>query len=108
MKFTNNSSHCDQNYSETQSLSHFSYVMFGGKVMLVDLQGCAIASSQSQSQSQPQPYSTNCFVLTDPAFHTENKSAGDTDLGTTGFESFFENHTCNSICRAMGLERPLK
>jgi hypothetical protein len=40
---------------------------------------------------------------TDVTVCTQNRRFGATDLGPRGFQQFFLTHTCNDVCRALGL-----
>ncbi len=46
---------------------------------------------------------TDGFTLTDPVIHHVAKRNGATDKGTEGMERFFATHTCNQLCRRLGL-----
>ena len=74
-----------------QSFSHFTYVHSEGSILICDLEGVK---------------STRGFQLSDPAIHNRRqpKKYGNTDKGFLGMKQFFKSHTCNSICREMGLE----
>ena len=43
------------------------------------------------------------FKYTDVTVHTAKRRFGSTDLGERGFEKFFETHTCNDVCKQLGL-----
>ena len=68
-----------------QALSHFSYHITGGQLVLCDLQGGT---------------SGNDMVLTDPVILSRTKSYGITDLGPYGISTFFSAHRCNKWCKA--------
>ncbi len=46
------------------------------------------------------------FTLTDPVIHhvAGTKRNGATDKGQEGMEQFFATHTCNGLCRRLGLQ----
>ena len=68
-----------------QALSHYSYHVSGGSLLLCDLQGGVYR---------------NGVVLTDPVVMSQQQGRyGPTDLGPNGISSFFANHTCNEFCR---------
>ena len=66
-----------------QALSHFSYHVSAGEVVLCDLQGGVYDEA---------------VVLTDPVILSRSRSYGITDLGKHGISSFFANHRCNEYC----------
>jgi hypothetical protein len=72
-----------------QALSHFSYHITGGQMLLCDLQG----GIQSQGGRPKQA------VLTDPVMMSRSRAYGVTDLGTEGILTFFHNHECNEYCK---------
>ena len=49
--------------------------------------------------------SADGFTLTDPVIHhhSGSKHNGATDKGPPGMRSFFTTHTCNALCRRLGL-----
>jgi len=67
-----------------QALSHFSWASSKGRLMLVDLQGVRDEN--------------HIYTLTDPAWHSLDKSMGSTDLGPLGMLQFFRTHECSQIC----------
>ncbi len=67
-----------------QALSHFSYHMSGGFMVLCDLQGGVYADG---------------VVLTDPVVLSRSQQLGPTDLGIDGILTFFARHKCNGYCR---------
>lgn len=68
-----------------QSLSHFSYHISGGRLVLCDLQGGIYSDGA---------------VLTDPVVMSEDRKFGPTDLGREGIITFFSRHVCNEYCRS--------
>lgn len=74
-----------------QAFSHFSYVHSGESLLICDLEGIK---------------TSNRYQLTDPAIHNRTRSNyyGSTDSGFIGIKRFFKSHSCNGICRQMGLE----
>jgi Alpha-kinase family len=67
-----------------QALSHFSYHISGGQVLLCDLQGGLCRNGS--------------LVLTDPVILSVGEEFGLTDLGRKGIASFFATHKCNEFC----------
>lgn len=67
-----------------QALSHYSYHITGGQLVLCDLQGGNCG---------------NDMVLTDPVILSRTKSYGITDLGPNGMSTFFSVHQCNRWCK---------
>ncbi|KAG2501020.1 hypothetical protein HYH03_000840 [Edaphochlamys debaryana] len=74
-----------------QAFSHFSYVVTEHRKLVCDLQGVW--------------NSTDGFTLTDPVIHHFERSGryGATDKGPAGMTAFFKTHTCNALCRRLGL-----
>eukprot|EP00545_Synedropsis_sp_CCMP1620_P001447 CAMPEP_0119007432 /NCGR_PEP_ID=MMETSP1176-20130426/3007_1 /TAXON_ID=265551 /ORGANISM="Synedropsis recta cf, Strain CCMP1620" /LENGTH=306 /DNA_ID=CAMNT_0006959583 /DNA_START=65 /DNA_END=982 /DNA_ORIENTATION=+ len=68
-----------------QALSHYSYHVSGGRLLLCDIQGGVYS---------------NGVVLTDPVIMSTTRIYGPTDLGTTGISSFFAHHKCNEYCKS--------
>jgi hypothetical protein len=71
-----------------QAFSHFTFERSMGCFLVSDLQGVG-------------------HLLTDPAIQTkdtERFKLSDTNLNEEGFKFFFATHTCNSICRKLGLQ----
>eukprot|EP00523_Entomoneis_sp_CCMP467_P017613 CAMPEP_0168803616 /NCGR_PEP_ID=MMETSP0726-20121227/84_1 /TAXON_ID=265536 /ORGANISM="Amphiprora sp., Strain CCMP467" /LENGTH=846 /DNA_ID=CAMNT_0008855419 /DNA_START=38 /DNA_END=2575 /DNA_ORIENTATION=- len=76
------------------AFSHFSYVLSGGRLMVVDLQGSLVTQAGGEKK----------FILTDPAIHHRPKRGGHyrrsrarrqygrTDRGREGMKAFFETH----------------
>ncbi|KAB5571816.1 kinase-like domain-containing protein [Coniochaeta sp. 2T2.1] len=68
-----------------QALSHFSYHISGGSVVLCDLQGGVYQRE---------------VVLSDPVIISQWKGEyGSTDIGPDGSSTFFNEHECNEFCR---------
>ena len=75
--------------STAQAFSHFSWEHSQNQVLICDIQGVE-----------------NRF--TDPQIHTmSGKGFGLGNLGQTGIRAFLLRHTCNEICKAVGLQ-PIK
>lgn len=66
-----------------QALSHFSYDVSGGELLLCDLQG-GVGNAGA--------------VLTDPAICSRDREYGATDLGVSGIDLFFREHKCRNFC----------
>ncbi|KAK4228271.1 hypothetical protein QBC38DRAFT_509116 [Podospora fimiseda] len=78
----------DKFNSVAQAFSHFTLERSFGHFMVVDLQGVD-------------------NLLTDPAIHTKDTDRfklNDTNLNNEGFKCFFSMHTCNHICKKLGLK----
>ncbi|KAL4467277.1 hypothetical protein ABPG72_010084 [Tetrahymena utriculariae] len=92
VKFNNNSGWCDLKFDEpgllSQALSHFSYQVTEGYLMIVDLQGVG-------------------GLLTDPQIHCLDQNRfGFGNLGYCGFFKFFMTHQCNKFCKQLQLVYP--
>lgn len=99
-KYNNNSGMClpcpslstGTDHSAVQAFSHWTHSISGGRLMVVDCQGAFNIRSKR-------------FTLTDPAIHcTSLLKYGGTNIGKKGFARFFKTHSCNSICRAIGID----
>ena len=87
-----------------QCFSHFSYEVTDGKKLVCDLQGVW--------------NDNDGFVFTDPVIHSgagrsrsrgragRRTRNGKTDKGLVGIDDFFKTHSCNSLCRRLGLRVP--
>jgi elongation factor 2 kinase len=77
-------------HEAVQAFSHWTYIVSGKKLMVVDCQGCFNAAQ-------------NKFSLTDPAIHCSALARfGSTNMGPKGFENFFKTHRCNDVCKNIG------
>lgn len=75
-----------------QALSHYSYQVTNGRLLLCDLQGGVYQDG---------------FILTDPVICSQEEGQyGPTDLGQRGIDTFFSRHKCNQFCRGRGWRRP--
>jgi len=90
-----------------QAFSHFSYEISKKRFMVVDLQGVFLRKNASSCR----------YLLTDPVIHKHKKknktkyqkwTFGRTDRGEKGMKAFFITHTCNEVCRLLGLEEAHK
>jgi len=69
-----------------QALSHFSYSVTGGNLLLCDIQGGTFNKG---------------FAITDPVIISNFAGRyGPTDLGKDGIITFFAYHDCNDYCNA--------
>ncbi|CZT48650.1 related to protein kinase [Rhynchosporium secalis] len=66
-----------------QALSHFSYHVSYGQLLLCDLQGGVYQ---------------NGFILSDPVIMSPTQNYGPLDLGIDGINSFFSRHRCGFFC----------
>mmetsp|Transcript_20175 Transcript_20175/g.43555 ORF Transcript_20175/g.43555 Transcript_20175/m.43555 type:complete len:390 (+) Transcript_20175:205-1374(+) len=67
-----------------QAISHYSFHVSKGNLLLCDLQGGVFRDGA---------------VLTDPVVMSYTREYGPTDLGRRGIQNFFANHQCNQYCR---------
>jgi hypothetical protein len=78
------------------SFSHWTYKVTDGMLMVVDLQG-VITKDKS---------GVDHLILTDPAIHCiDSTRFGTTNLSKKGMEVFLKRHVCNSVCKALGLDK---
>ncbi|KAL7722574.1 Elongation factor 2 kinase [Entamoeba marina] len=95
VKFNDNTFYVNMNQfsASIQCFSHWTYFRTAKRLIVVDLQG--IVNKKK-----------NEYLLTDPAVHHESLSKfyfTRTNHGTTGISNFFSSHTCNSICKELGI-----
>ena len=86
-KFNSNTGWADESIPWArvmQALSHFSFHISNGEILLCDLQGGVY---------------NNGVVLTDPVVMSPDRRFGPTDLGSPGMSTFFSSHVCNEFCR---------
>ena len=76
------------------ALSHFSYHVTGGELLLCDLQGGVSDRA-------------GC-VLTDPVICSRERSYGLTDLGPEGMSLWFKHHKCTRHCYASWMKPPVQ
>lgn len=75
-----------------QAFTHWTYVQGKGTYMVCDIQGVYEGGHVDE------------YRLTDPVVHTKQGNVmGRTDRGKKGMQQFLATHTCNSMCRALGL-----
>jgi hypothetical protein len=79
------------------AFTHYAYHVSGGLILMVtNLQG-VLLKERGAAERQG-------FLLTDPAIHcTDVERFRRTNLGKYGFDFFFRSHSCNVVCRALGL-----
>ncbi|TFK24705.1 kinase-like protein, partial [Coprinopsis marcescibilis] len=75
------------------AFAHFSYFDSQGTVVFVDLQGWFPFKRTS----------SHYLTLYDTMIHSSQVLFGLGDQGQLGVDEFVSQHTCNSICRALGL-----
>lgn len=68
-----------------QAISHYSYALSRGNLVLCELQGGLSPRSKTP-------------ILVSPAVASMDAVGGSTDLGQQGIYLFFQNHTCNEYC----------
>ncbi|XP_022097542.1 alpha-protein kinase vwkA-like isoform X2 [Acanthaster planci] len=74
------------------AFSHFTYHKSDGKVLVCKLQGVR---------------SSACYKFSSPAIHSGGMELGEygpSDLGKFGILAFFDNHSCNDLCK--GWKKP--
>ncbi|CZS93374.1 uncharacterized protein RAG0_03704 [Rhynchosporium agropyri] len=74
-----------------QALSHFSYHVSYGQLLLCDLQGGVYQ---------------NGFILSDPVIISPTQNYGPLDLGIDGINSFFFRHRCGFFCDKQWTKSP--
>ncbi len=90
-KFNSNCGYEDVHHPIMAAFTHWSWHVSGHRLMVCDLQGVKRRGT---------------YLLTDPAIHSVEREFGFKDLGITGMEVVLAGHTCNEICRALGLLKP--
>jgi hypothetical protein len=117
-------------HSAVQCFSHWTHHITGGRMIVVDCQGCWTGAGGTTAGGTGGSVSANvswdgsaysaggsggstgttttsppsAFLLTDPAVHcTSLLRFGSTNLGHRGFPRFFQTHRCNHYCTALGL-----
>ncbi|EED85595.1 predicted protein [Postia placenta Mad-698-R] len=76
------------------AFAHHTLVDSQGTLVFVDLQGLIKLSGK--------------FVIYDPQIQSLEGSAGFYDKGKAGIDTFIKQHTCNGVCRALGLDKESK
>mmetsp|Transcript_51675 Transcript_51675/g.123018 ORF Transcript_51675/g.123018 Transcript_51675/m.123018 type:complete len:313 (+) Transcript_51675:65-1003(+) len=82
--FNSNTGYVAEGYEIMQALSHFSYHLSDGEMLLCDLQG---------------GMEQNSYILTDPVILSRKAAFGPTDLGSKGIRNFMARHVCTRFCR---------
>lgn len=89
-----------------QAFSHFSYECTRRKALVCNLQGTATKHDVASRQGG----NGGALKLTDPVVHFSSGSGcdevvGKPGLGKHGIRRFFETHTCNDVCRLLGIAK---
>jgi hypothetical protein len=80
------------------AFSHFTWEHSEHYLIVTDLQGIASKSAADDRE----------ILLTDPAVHCPSVCRfGATNLREAGVNSFLTSHVCNSVCKALGLPKPV-
>lgn len=94
MKFNSNAGYEDSEASTLlPAFCHWTWHVSKYNFMICDLQGVK---------------TDNEYILTDPVVHSREELYGCTDMGVAGMTRVLQGHTCNKLCRSLGLENPLK
>ncbi|KAF9043449.1 kinase-like domain-containing protein [Panaeolus papilionaceus] len=94
-------SHTDLDGMTCDAFAHFSLHDSDGSVVFVDIQGISrspLFAGGNTASGRPTVF------LFDLMAHSREQSMGLGDQGTEGIQKFCAQHTCNQICRALGLE----
>lgn len=83
------------------AFSHWSWAV--ERKLVCDLQGY-----QGKPPGPKYLGAQHYYLLTDPAIMTAEGMFGITDIGMKGIQNWFSAHTCNDICRSLGIagDRP--
>ncbi|KAJ2921823.1 hypothetical protein H1R20_g15278, partial [Candolleomyces eurysporus] len=82
------------------ALAHFSYFDSEESLVLVDIQGIDSASLPSNLRRKGEEYT---LTLYDLMIHSTEQAFGLGDDGAYGLLMFEKQHSCNGICRGLGL-----
>lgn len=82
-----------------QAFSHWVYVQTDHELIVCDLQGVL-----NEEGRHPR------FELTDPCINCKGKRSGrklygSTNMGLKGLRAFHKHHTCNNVCKGLGLPK---
>jgi energy-coupling factor transporter ATP-binding protein EcfA2 len=76
----------------TDAFSHFSYYLSKGELVIIDLRTFKYQNG-------------DCLLLEPVIFSTFANRFSSSDLGLMGIEKFKMEHSCNDICKKIGLDR---
>ena len=83
-----------QHHETPLALSHWSWQESNGTLLLCDIQGL-LGDGDTDVYTDPQLHST-------PPHQMQGRS----DMRQGGIDKFFQTHTCNALCRQLGLKVP--
>jgi hypothetical protein len=96
-KWISNASVYSEFYSSTiDAFVHWTYQATNEYLIVLDLQGLEKKSADKTE-----------YILSDPAIISPKgfDRFGLTNLGAKGVQKYFQNHSCNDICKALGLKK---
>ncbi|KAH9941165.1 kinase-like domain-containing protein [Epithele typhae] len=81
------------------AFTHFTYEYSNSNIVIADLQSVhGLFNEQSLTLK-----ATSGQILFDPMTHTPERDTGIGDCGVDGMDAFLEQHECNRLCDALGL-----
>ena len=93
-------------WSILDCFSHWTYQHSNGYLLVTDLQGVKIQSSQYFDHCSGEvSQNSKRFVLTDPVIHCiDGDLYGAQNRQLTGILTYFQTHVCNKLCKLMELK----